>query len=241
MKSKRRITRRVGLASAALLVAATPAFASMLTENFMEAEIDSIDACFSKVGGADVGAHGKAVVGFVGDATQFRDVDGSVNDAAVDEANEVKLLQEDVTVTGMIGDRVTYTDVVRYQNTCDEDILISLNLTETDGDWADRTAKVYLSQNAATAPELDVADPVAVADADIVTDAAHWDQAPLHVDPDGVITNARTTEVLLPTGQELRGAFVVATGVDASTTDSAILRWTAAARRATTPTPSPGL
>ena len=234
MTSVAKVLKTTAICTAITVFIATPALASMLVENYMTAEVGAIAPCFSKVGGADVGAHGNAVVAFDGAATQNRDADGNVV-----VTGGVELLEEKVTVTGMVGDRVTYTDVVRYQNDCAQPIDVQLTLQGVAGNWEDRAIKVYLSTQAATAPELDVTIPADVVAADSVNDPVYWDDSPLAVDAGAaaVLTNEETGVITLDTGEQLRGAVVISTGVGTAVADVASLDWTATAIRNTTPTP----
>lgn len=203
-----KLTNRTALLIVATLVFATPAMASLVVQNFMQADITAADPCFFKAAGDDTltYAGSDADDPFVAfDASQTIQVDGS------------NLIQENIAVRGMIGDRVVYTDIVRYQNRCDVPLEISLVADSANGigDWTDRSARIYLST---------ASDVIGAADADEVAPAglpgdvgngSGWDAQPIVVDAGGNVSEASTGTITLPAGQELRGAIVISTGTGA--------------------------
>ncbi len=203
-----KLSTRGALLIVATLVFATPAMASLVVQNFMQAEITAADPCFFKAAGDDTISYTGAdaddpFVAF--DDTQTIQVDGS------------NLIQENIAVRGMTGDRVVYTDIVRYQNRCNVPLQITLVADSANGvgDWTDRSARVYLS----TASDVIGAD-----DADEVAPpglpgdvgaGSGWDARPIVVDAGGNVSETTTGTITLAPGRELRGAIVISTGTGA--------------------------
>ncbi len=220
-----KISRRGAIVIVGLLIFATPAYASLVLQNFMQADIQVGEACFEKVGGDDP-------IAYVGTDADDPFVDFSKDpnkpvDPDVVQVDGVNLLEERLTVRGMRGDRVIYTDVVRYQNNCEIPLTIQL-VTDggsATGDWGDRSARVYISSNATaigTNPTLGRPG----------TPASGWDPTPIVVEANtGAIpgANAQTGAVVVAPGQEVRGAIVVAAGVNSSTTGIGTINWIAEA------------
>ncbi len=220
-----RISRRMALVVVGLMVFATPAFASLVVQNYMQADIQVGEACFVKIGGQDsvsyVGTDADdPLLNFSNDPT--KPVDPDI--IAVDGVN---LLEERLTVRGMKGDRVTYTDVVRYQNNCEIPLEIQLVATagNATGDWIDRSAFIYISSA-----------PTAIGTAPVLgfpgTAGSGWDLTPIAVASNsGAISpgNNQTGSVLVAPGQEVRGAITVSAGVNASTTNIGTVNWVAQA------------
>jgi hypothetical protein len=211
--NKGRISRRGALVATAITVFATPAFASLVVQNFMEADISVAAACFVKVAGNDIGSY--TAVDADDPNAGF---DGTTNTITVDGAG---LLEEKLTVRGMIGDRVTYTDVVRYQNNCNVplDVTLVASAPTATGDWTDRSARIYLSS--VTAPTGNPGAP-----------ASGWDATPIVVDAGTgniPVTNAQTGTVTVAPGAEIRGAISVSAGVNAVATGIGTVNWVAEA------------
>ncbi len=202
---KRRITARLAAVLVALLMIAVPAAATVITENFMRGDVAGGVACFVKVAGPDAAA--------------TADADVDVTSTIVSASTGVTLLQETITVAGYAGDRVTYTDVVRYQNNCDYDITLTLVAeddpaggTAISGTWADKYAAVYLSSTAgAGAP---------------VGAAPDWSGTFIEVSG-GALTGPTAGSVTVAQGTEVQSAFVIET--DAGTATTGTLRYTAQA------------
>jgi hypothetical protein len=129
-------------------------------------------------------------------------------------------------VIGYEGDRVTYTDVVRYANDCDYDISLRLiveddaagNAGFTASEWTDKAITIYLSLTTGVGSDF--------------TDATEWDGTPIVVAKgDAVPTSAETGAVTVAAGSSVQSAFVVEVdhqgGAFASTTGT--LRYTAEA------------
>lgn len=216
-----KLTNRTALLVVATLVFATPAMASLVVQNFMQADITAADPCFFKAAGDDTltYAGSDADDPFVAfDASQTIQVDGS------------NLIQENIAVRGMTGDRVVYTDIVRYQNRCDVPLEISLVADSANGigDWTDRSARIYLST---------ASDVIGAADADEVAPSglpgdvgagSGWDAQPIVVDAGGNVSETATGTITLPAGRELRGAIVISTGTGAGT-GTGTINWQARA------------
>ena len=142
-KSRFKFTRRSAALVVALLMVAAPAGASVIVQNFMEADITAAPPCFIKTEGSDAANSTQATF------------DDSSNTIAVDG---VDLLEEKISVTGMTGDRVIYTDVVHYENNCAEPIDVVLTTNAVAGDWTNLAAEIWISNNGAPAaidPNLD--------------------------------------------------------------------------------------
>lgn len=203
-----RLTRRSALLVVAFLVFATPAMASLVVQNYMQADISSADPCFFKAAGDDTVTYAGSdaddpFVAF--DATQTVQIDGS------------NLIEETISVRGMKGDRVVYTDIVRYQNRCDVPLQISLVADSSNGtgDWTDRSARIYIS---ASSDVIAASDANEVAPAGLPGDigaASGWNGRPIVVDAGGNVSESATGTVTLPPGRELRGAIVISTGTGA--------------------------
>jgi len=186
----------------ALSLTATPALGSVLVENYIETEIDTVAACFHKQSGADVGAYGLDL-GF----------DNTVN--TVDQ-DGVQSREELVDVIGMVGDRVIYSDVIRYVNDCDVDLNLRLQSGEAAGDWTDRTARIHLSTVPHSDADPTTAPPTPATPSHELDDPTQWDQNPISIEAGGAIGNDATGWVTLPAGEAVRGALVVWSGADAS-------------------------
>ncbi len=220
--NKGRISRRSALLASAAMVFATPAFASLVVQNFMEADIVTGDACFVKVAGDDIGSYNAA-----DPDDPNATFDGLSNTIAVDGAN---LLEEKLTIRGMVGDRVTYTDVVRYQNTCnvplDVTLVASANAT---GDWTDRSARIYISDLSSP-----IAGPEVVFPGFPGTAGSGWNLNPIVVDANtGVINplNSQTGTVTVSPGDEIFGAISISAGIGSSNNlaDIGTVNWVAQA------------
>lgn len=220
-----KISRRAALAIVGIMVFATPAFASLIVQNFMQADIQVGEACFVKVAGDDP-------ISYVGgDAddplASFSNDPNKAVDPDIIVVNGANLLEERLTVRGMRGDRVFYTDVVRYQNNCNIPLQIRLvtDAAAATGDWVDRSALVYLSSRpVAIGAEPSLGRPG--------TPNSGWDQTPIVVAATtGAIefTNSQTGSVTVAPGQELRGAIVVLAGVNSSSNGIGTINWLAEA------------
>ncbi len=217
----RRITKPVAIVIVALFVFATPALASLVVQNFMQADITAAEPCFFKAPGDDTITYNQAdadaddpFVGF--DAAQTTAVDGA------------NLVEETLSIRGMIGDRIMYTDVVRYQNTCDVPLDIQLLASVAGGNWNDRSAAIYLSSASDTIGAADAAEIAPAGRPGDIGEGSGWDAAPIVVNAGGVIGNDATGIITLAPGQELRGAVVISSGTTASP-EVGTVNWTAEA------------
>jgi hypothetical protein len=203
-----RLSQKSAMLIVAGLVVATPAMASLVVQNFMQADVTAADPCFFKAPGDDTisydgGDANDPLVAF--DATQTVQVDGS------------NLIEETITVRGMTGDRIVYTDIVRYQNRCDVPLSVTLvaDSSSGTGDWSDRSARIYLST---ASDAIGLADAAETAPAGLPGDvgaASGWDASPIVIDAGGTISETSTGTVLVQPGRELRGAIVISTGTSA--------------------------
>ncbi len=217
-----RMTRRGALATAAIMTLATPAFASLVIQNYMEADVSVGEACFNKVAGDDATSY---------TGTDDNDpkvtFDGEGNVIPVDGAD---LIEEKLSVRGMQGDRVFYTDVVRYRNDCDVPLNIQLTAASVvdAGKWNDKGARVYISDTSwdRVGAEPDYGVPG--------TADGLWNDTPITISVDGTVTSDSTGTVTVPAGQEIRGSIAIVADHDAGTAiaDTATLNWIATATHA---------
>src|SRR3954447_12340972 len=114
------MTLRGAVAAILAIAVATPVLAAVLIQNFMRADIEAVQACFTKVEGGDSATYD------VPGADPYANVDTTTTVSA----NGINFLQERVTVKGYDGDRTIYTDVVRYQNNCDNPLSVQLILQD---------------------------------------------------------------------------------------------------------------
>ncbi len=203
--TKRRITARVAAVLVAVLMITVPAAATVITENFMRGDVAGSAACFTTVAGPDAAA--------------TADADVDLTTTIISATTGVTLLQETITVSGYAGDRVTYTDVVRYQNNCDYDITLTLVAeddpaggTALSGTWADKYAAVYLSTTAGAGAPVGV--------------APDWSATFIEVSG-AALTSVTAGPVTVTAGSEVQSAFVIET--DSGTATTGTLRYTAQA------------
>jgi hypothetical protein len=210
---KKRLSGKWAALIIALLLIAAPAAASVITQNFLRADVDAVAACFVKAEGPDATNFSDPML------DPYADLDTT---ATITSASGVTLLQEQVTVRGYDGDRITYTDVVRYQNNCDYDIQLQL-VVEDDpagnaglaGDWSDKSMSMYLSLVAGAGSDF--------------SDPLEWDGSPIVINKgDAVPTNGATGIVTVAAGDEVQGAFEIEVD-DGATGTTGILRYTAKA------------
>ncbi len=146
------MTRRWAGILIAMMMIAVPAAASIITQNFMMAEVSVNDACFTKTPGADAN-NGLDMLVF-DSAAVLQDPTGTVN-----------LLQETMTIKGFAGDRLIYTEAAIFSNACiggqlDVSLISENDPTDhlavdpayvTDGFWDDVEVSIYLGNNSAPA------------------------------------------------------------------------------------------
>lgn len=206
------MTRRWAGILVAMMMITVPAAAAVITQNFMRADVSVNAACFTKTAGTDV-ATGSAFIEF-NDASTITDPSGFV-----------QLIQETLTVNGFAGDRVIYSDAVRFNNNCTGQIevaLISENAPNnglavepayvSGGFWDDVDVYMYLANNGAPAGLPGI--------------SGDWSLV-MRVSQ-GTVTDD-INRVVIPENSTRRMAVVLDTddGVDATATGS--LRWTAQA------------
>jgi hypothetical protein len=211
------MTRRTAVVLVMLMMIAVPATAAVITQNFMRADVSLSAACFTKTAGSDAAALGSGFISFTENAT-------------VDARNGVTLLQETTELTGFKGDRMIYSDAVRFNNLCAHTIQVSLvSQNDPNGDPALEPAAVAGSIWEDLAIKLYVSDVDIATDPGIPTDSnASWELM-LTVDNGGAVTQGGS--VTIPNSGIRRLAFVVDTQYDSAALidDVATLRWTAQA------------
>ncbi len=205
---KGRISRRTALAATAMTVFATPAFASVIIQSYMSADITVGNECLVTVAGADVNSY-----------TTSPDGPNVGLAAGVLTGARVSFERDSLTVRGMQGDRVIYNDVARLQNQCSVPLTVTLRMAGSQGSgWTDRYAEVYLSSTAAAIGST--------AAFGYPTDSSgDWAANPLAVDGAGVIANAATSPVTVNAGSELRIAALIEAGTGSSLTDTSTMSW----------------
>ena len=133
-----RVTRRTAAVFVVMLMIAAPAGASVIVQNFMEAEIGATPACFYEHEGDDPANSGQA----------------SFSTDEVIAMDGVDLTEGKITLNGMTGDRVVYTDVVHYVNNCTQPVDFYLTAGTVGGDWENLGAQIWIS-NVADPAEID--------------------------------------------------------------------------------------
>jgi len=210
------MTRRTAVVLVMLMMIAVPATAAVITQNFMRADVSLTAACFTKTAGADAALPGSGFIEFQGGET-------------VNAGGNVTLLQETTKLTGFIGDRIIYSDAVKFNNSCGHAIQVSLvSQNDPAGEpaleptavagsvWDFVNVKLYLSNVPITT------DPGIPTDSD-----PDWELM-LTIDDGGDVTPGGT--VTIPNSGIRRLAFVIDTQHDTvEPIDDAILRWTAQA------------
>lgn len=205
-RGTRRGVRAAVVGVVALGVTAVPAAATIIMQNFVEADISAVDACMNKVGGADA-SNGSGLVAF--DTTHTQNT-----------ADGVAVLNETFTITALKGDRLISSDAGAIVNNCSYPITVSLKAEAqlgdavTGGDWTDLSALVYLgTENGAANPDFSA--------------TADWLGSPIHADSTGVVDSSVGTVTLAPTKSARIGWVVDAgTGALAASATPAILRFT---------------
>lgn len=210
-----RMTRRTAVVLVMLMMIAVPATAAVITQNFMKADVTLTAACFTKTAGTDINPAGSGFVDFSASTE-------------VDPGNGVTLYQETTTLSGFTGDRMIYSDPVRFNNDCGHPIQVEL-ISQNDpagapalepaagpgSIWEDVNVKIYL----AAAP----------GDPGIPSDSNTGWELMLTVDNGGTVTSGGSVTINNATNHRL--AFVIDTqaGLAPIPTEKAILRWTAQA------------
>jgi len=215
-RTKRRMSRRAAAIAVGMLAIGTPAGASLLVENFMEASITAAPACFNKVAGGGIYVPGDA-----------DDPQAEFDGTNTTTEDGVLVTEELLTIRGMVGDRVTYTRVVEYKNDCDIPLEVSLVNGVSAGTWAERTARVYISKNGNPADLIDRDDATDAGPVDLA-DSDDWVDTYIEVDKGGVVSSPSTTVVTIPPGESRFGAISI-TSSNADTGAIDTINWTAQA------------
>lgn len=206
---KRRISKKTALASLVAIVLATPVMAAVLVQNYMEADIAAAAPCFNKTAGGDAG--------FEYGGTSIADFDATNTTTG---PNGVVLTEEKLTLTGMVGDRVVYTDIVRYNNDCDFPITVQLVQATASG-WGGAAVDLWIS-NVPT-PGNDLTDNGG-------TGPDNWNDTQLIVNGAGTVTSAATGTVTIPPNSSVQGGVVIETPAAAAAgTSVGTLNWIAQA------------
>lgn len=188
--AKGRVSKRMAAATAALAIFATPALASFVIQSYMRADVGVADNCLVTAPGSDVASYN----------TEFGPF--ADHEANPMSPNRVTFEEDTLTVRGMRGDRVIYTDVARIRNECQVELRVSLNAAGSQGTgWQYRYAEVYLSS--ATRP-FDTTEYLGYPG----DGSANWAAGPISVDGTGLVS-ASSAPVIVPAGQEVRVATVI--------------------------------
>jgi hypothetical protein len=215
---RRRRSLRFAVAGIAVL-AATPAAASVVMQNFARVDVNTANACMVKVLGSDSTAYS--------DVAKLPYV--AFSDTASISANGANLINEKISITGLKGDRLLISDAMRIKNTCGYSINVQLT-AEADAatptanpaisTWPNLHMKVYVASSASAAlPAAGKALPF--------TALNGWDTSPITVTSAGAVTTAQTGSIALAAGAELQvGALIDADR--AATAGTGVLRFTVA-------------
>lgn len=206
-KRPRRTARAAAAAAIALGVTAVPAAATIIMQNYVEADIQSVAACMNKVAGADA-SDGSGLVAFDTTNTQAT-TDG------------VAVLNETFTIKALRGDHLISSDAGRIVNNCDYPITVSVKAegqlgdAVKEGDWTGLSARLYLGTAGGTA------------NTDFSA-AADWLSSPIHSNGATLPDDYTGTVVLAANGGTARLGWAVDAATDAAATDlaPAILRFT---------------
>jgi hypothetical protein len=214
---RRKRSLRLAVAGIAVL-AATPAAASVVMQNFARVDVNTANACMVKVLGAD--------------STAYNDVAKlpyiAFADTASISANGANLINEQISITGLKGDRLLVSDAMRVKNTCNYPISVQLTAEAdaatptanpaTSASWTGVHVKVFVASSASPAlPAAGKALPF--------TALNGWDMTPIAVSAAGSVTNAQTGSVTIAANAELQvGAFIDADR--AATAGTRVLRFT---------------
>ncbi len=137
-------TKVGAIATILLILFAIPVAADVAVQNFMAAEVVTVDACFTKTPGADA----TSVTGFF-----------SFDDTTTVTDDGVDLLQETSTIRAFAGDRLLYSEAVDFNNACGNDLTLTFLSTDdpagglalepaTGGIWDDVNVSFYLADPA---------------------------------------------------------------------------------------------
>lgn len=212
MISSLTMTRRWAGILIAMMMIAVPASAAVITQNFMRSDVTVNAACFTKTAGTDASS-GSGFLSFNGGAT-IQDPTGTVD-----------LIQETMSVQGFAGDRLIYTDAVRFNNNCPDDIALTfvsendpanglaIDPVFVDGEfWTDVDISIYMAT---------VATPTGTPGS-----SGDW-QVMMRVSG-GTVSDQLST-VNIPDSTSRSMAVVIDTDDGVTTTATGTLRWTAQA------------
>jgi hypothetical protein len=189
---RRRRSLRFAVAGIAVL-AATPAAASVVMQNFVRADVDKADACMVKVAGKDAGTfNNPGKLPYVA----FSDADSIV-------VNDTKLINETLSITALKGDRLLVSDGMRIVNKCAYSITVQL-AAEADPaggaaieNWKEMHMELFLASKPGGAGTLPFSA------------ATNWDMSPVVANADGSLGNTVTGSVTLGAGEEVQvGAMI---------------------------------
>jgi hypothetical protein len=213
--SRRRVSRRMAIASVALMSVAAPAAASVVIQNFIQGNVTGAPACFTKIAGNDSTVYG--TVGALAGTGPYVKTDPTTTLVT----GGITYINEKVDIRGFAGDRTKYTDVIRYKNNCTIPLKISL-IPEADpaanpatsAGWADMNVRAFITKTGVAVPAL----PAGVTSVALETDTTNWDQQ-FSISAAGVVTAPSAVQTVAP-GAELQGAFSVdvSTGITATRT-----------------------
>lgn len=202
-----RVSRQFAITTAAIAIVATPAVASVVIQSYMRSDVTVGPNCLVSEAGTDTATYQTEQGPFAGFAT---------GDMAT---TRVTLEEDTLSVRGMRGDRVIYTDVARIRNECQVELTVNLRAEGSQGQgWQNRYAEVYLSS--ATRP-LGTSEYFGFPG----DGSGNWTAAPLAIDGGGLVSPT-SAPVVLPAGQEARIATVIEAGSDPSVMEQvSILSW----------------
>ncbi len=206
------MTRRWAGILIAMMMIAVPASASVITQNFMRADVSVNAACFTKIAGSDVSS-GSGFITFNGGAT------------ITDPTGTVDLIQETMSVQGFAGDRLIYSDAVQFNNDCPDDIAVTF-VSENDPSGAGAVDPAFGPGVIWT--DIDVSLYMATVAVPSGTPGSSGDWQIMMRVSGGIVTDQIAT-VTIPDGSNRAMAVVVDTDDGVTTTATGTLRWTAQA------------
>lgn len=176
---RRRVVGGVLVAGVATLLAAPAALAAVWSINEVESDWELTD-CLSKTEGQDA-------IDFDANVANDYYIDFDATSTTADPDTGAAVLQETLTVKAPAGFRTYSTDTFHLEAaTCGHDFTVSLTAMDpnsfgqdaTEGNWADKGVKIYLSETDTPGNDFSV--------------AADWEQVPLTVDNTGAVTPSGT-------------------------------------------------
>lgn len=204
---RRRMAKTAAAAAFVLGVTALPAAATMIMQNFIEADIQAAPACMVKTAGADAG-HTSGLVTF-----------NTTNTQSNNATDGVQLLNETFTIKALKGDRLISSSAGVITNNCTYPLTVSLvaegQLGDAmwEGSWTDISADLYLG----------TANGTATTD---FSNASAWLTSPIHANSTGVTDTQTGSVTLAPNDTALLGWLIDAGTSADTTTSNAVLRFT---------------